>query len=127
MNASLSLNDSAVSSQRHGGRLQPSVLSDLAVANRHRDAFYLLSEQLHRANSVDEIHSAAMDAIESALDCDRSAILLFDSAGFMQFAASRGLSDAYRSAVAGHSPWKIDEADPEPIAIADIVTSDLDE
>ena len=128
MNASLSLKDSAASSaQRHGGRLQPSVLSDLAVANRHRDAFYLLSEQLHRANSVDEIHSAAMDAIESALDCDRSAILLFDSAGFMQFAASRGLSDAYRSAVAGHSPWKIDEADPEPIAIADIVASDLGE
>ena len=88
MNASLSLKDSAASSaQRHGGRLQPSVLSDLAVANRHRDAFYLLSEQLHRANSVDEIHSAAMDAIESALDCDRSAILLFDIDGIMQFVA----------------------------------------
>ena len=56
-------------------------LTELATANRQRDALYLLSEQLHRANSLQEIYDAAMDAIESALNCDRSAILLFDDAG----------------------------------------------
>jgi len=102
-------------------------LSELAIANRQRDALYLLSDQLHRANDLEVIHSAAMDAIEAALSCDRSAILLFDTAGIMQFVASRGLSDGYRAAVTGHSPWKIDHLDAEPIAIADIAASDLDE
>ena len=39
-------------------------LSELAVANRQRDALYLLSEQLHQADSAGEIHLAAMEAIE---------------------------------------------------------------
>jgi GAF domain-containing protein len=90
-------------------------LSELAVANRQRDALYLLSEQLHRANSIQEIYDAAMDAIESALGCERSAILLFDEDGVMQFVSSRGLSAEYRRAVTGHSPWKADEADALPI------------
>ena len=66
-----------------------------------------------------------MDAIESALGCDRSAILLFDDAGIMQFVASRGLSDDYRVAVTGHSPWKTDEADALPIDIRRCATSPL--
>ena len=68
-----------------------------------------------------------MDAIESALGCDRSAILLFDDAGIMQFVASRGLSAEYRLAVTGHTPWKIDEVDALPIDIADVKNADLDE
>jgi PAS domain S-box-containing protein len=100
-------------------------LSELAAANRQRDALYLLSEQLHRATSGEDIHEAAMDAIETALNCDRSAILLFDDAGVMQFVASRGLSEGYRAAVTGHSPWKFDEVDARPIAIEDVATSDL--
>ncbi len=102
-------------------------LSELAIANRQRDALYLLSEQLHRANSLQEIYDAAMDGIESALGCDRSAILLFDDAGVMQFVASRGLSDEYRRAVTGHSPWKSHEADAVPIDIPDVESADLDE
>jgi len=111
--------------------LQPSrrllvPLTEFASANRQRDALYLLSEQLHRANSVEAIYDAAMDAIESALGCDRSAILLFDEAGVMQFVASRGLSTDYRLAVTGHTPWKIDEADAVPIDIPDVEKADLD-
>ena len=100
-------------------------LTELVTANRQRDALYLLSEQLHRAINVEEIYDAAMDAIESALGCDRSAILLFDDAGVMQFVASRGLSDEYRAAVTGHSPWKKDEADAVPIDIADVTNAEL--
>jgi GAF domain-containing protein len=127
MSASLSAVDSATSASQRTRRSPPPPLSELAIANRQRDALYLLSEQLHRANSVDEIYSAAMDAIESALNCERSAILLFDDAGIMQFVAWSGLSEDYRVAVTGHSPWKIDETDAQPIAITDIAASDLDE
>jgi GAF domain-containing protein len=102
-------------------------LTELVTANRQRDALYLLSEQLHRANSINDIYDAAMSAIESALVCDRSAILLFDENGVMQFVASSGLSDDYRRAVTGHSPWKVDEADAVPIDIADVANADLDE
>jgi PAS domain S-box-containing protein len=125
--ASLSLVDTAAGAVQRARRAPQLPLTELAAANRQRDALYLLSEQLHRANTLDDIYAAAMDSIESALDCDRSAILLFDDDGIMQFVASRGLSDAYRAAVAGHSPWRVEEVDALPIAIADIGTSQLDE
>jgi PAS domain S-box-containing protein len=106
--------------------LRPVPLSEVAAANRQRDALYQLSEQLHRATSLKQTYDAAMDAIESALDCERSAVLLFDDAGLMQFVASRGLSASYREAVTGHSPWKIGDTDAVPIAIPDVERSDLD-
>lgn len=102
-------------------------LSELAAATRQRDALYLLSEELHRADSLPEIHEAAMDAIETALACDFSAILLFDEAGIMQFVASRGLSEEYRAAVTGHSPWRVGDLDAAPIDIPDVANSNIDE
>ncbi len=122
--ASLSADSSAAPRAR---RAQHIPLTEIAAANRQRDALYLLSDELHRANSIEEIYSAAMDAIESALDCDRSAILLFDGEGIMQFVASHGLSAGYRAAVTGHSPWKLDESDAQPISIPDTATAGLDE
>ncbi|HUQ11943.1 MAG TPA: GAF domain-containing protein [Steroidobacteraceae bacterium] len=98
----------------------------MATADRQRDALYQLSEQLHRATSLKQAYDAAMDAIESALDCERSAILLLDDAGIMRFVASRGLSTGYREAVTGHSPWKIGDTDAVPIAIPDVERSELD-
>jgi hypothetical protein len=81
-------------------------LSDLIAANRQRDALYELSEQLLRASTPQAIYDAALDAIESALECDRASILLFDENDTMQFVAWHGISDAYRTAVTGHTPWK---------------------
>jgi PAS domain S-box-containing protein len=101
-------------------------LSELATANRQRDALYRLSEQLARATSAQAIYSAALEAIETALDCDRSSILLFDDAGTMQFVAWQGLSTGYRAAVTGHSPWKAGEMDAAPIAMPDIALAELD-
>lgn len=102
-------------------------LSEVAAASRQRDALYQLSERLHRATSPDDTFEAAMDAIETALDCDRSAILLFDDAGIMQFVASRGLSAHYRAAVTGHSPWTVGERDAAPIDIADVEQAEFAE
>jgi len=101
-------------------------LSEVAAASRQRDALYQLSEQLHLAGSLEETYDAAMDAIETALTCDRSAILLFDADGIMQFVASRGLSANYRAAVTGHSPWKVGETDASPIDIADVEQAALE-
>lgn len=101
-------------------------LSELATANRQRDALYQLSEQLHRAAEAEAIYSAALVAIETALDCDRSSILLFDSTGVMQFVAWHGLSDEYRAAVTGHSPWNRDDVDAAPIAMTDVAGAELD-
>ncbi len=122
--ASLSVTDPAGAAQRQRVPLIP--LSELAAANRQRDALYLLSEQLHLANTLAEIFEAAMDAIEAALGCDRSSILLFDEAGTMRFVASRGLSVAYREAVTGHSPWRVDEVGAMPIAVPDVRSAPLD-
>jgi PAS domain S-box-containing protein len=101
-------------------------LSELITANRQRDALYALSERLHHARSSDEIYSAATDAIETALTCDRSSILLFDAAGVMQFVAWHGLSTEYRMAVTGHSPWTAEEDGAVPIAIPNVADSALD-
>ena len=122
MSATLSAID-APTAQRVRRGVTP--LSEVATANRQRDALYQLSEQLHRATTLQETYDAAMDAIESALNCDRSSILLFDEAGVMQFVASRGLSPGYRSAVTGHSPWQVGDIDATPIDVADVKNSDL--
>jgi len=127
MSVPRSVVDSELGAPPSARRLHQLPLGELAVANRQRDALYLLSEQLHRANTFQEIYDAAMDAIESALGCDRSAILLFDGDGIMQFVASHGLSIEYRVAVTGHTPWKPEEADAVPIDIPDVQNAGLDE
>lgn len=101
-------------------------LSELVTASRQRDALYRLSEELHRAATADAIYNAALEAIESALGCDRSSILLFDAHGSMQFVAWHGLSAGYRAAVAGHSPWAQDDVSAVAIPIEDVALADFD-
>jgi PAS domain S-box-containing protein len=88
-------------------------------------ALYRLTERLHRAKSHDEIHAAALDAIVEALGCSRASILLFDKTAVMRFVAWRGLSDEYRQAVEGHSPWTASMSDPLPILVDDVARSEL--
>ncbi len=88
-------------------------------------ATYELIDGLHRAQSLEDMHKAAMYAIFRALRCDRASILLFDDAGVMKFVASQGLSPAYRTAVEGHSPWRPDSINAIPIVEPDIDTADL--
>jgi PAS domain S-box-containing protein len=81
----------------------------LAEGEREQRALYQLADHLHRAQSLNDVYSAALDAMLSALRCDRASILLFDDAGVMRFVGWRGLSDRYRETVEGHSPWNPDE------------------
>jgi PAS domain S-box-containing protein len=83
-------------------------------------ALYAFTDRLFRAGSHDEIYEAGLDAIVNILRCDRASILLFDATKAMRFVAWRGLSDEYRSAVDGHSPWKPEDNAAAPICIEDI-------
>ena len=94
----------------------------------HRDeqaALYAFTDRLYRATSLRDVYGAALEAIRRALGCERGSILLFDDAGVMRFVAWTGLSEQYRRAVDGHSPWSRDVKDPQPICIADVEASDL--
>lgn len=97
----------------------------LAEFARQQEALYHLSDQLHHTRSLEDVYNAALDAILSALQCDRASILLFDDTGVMRFVAWRGLSDRYRKATEGHSPWSADEKNPYPICVGDTRTADL--
>lgn len=88
---------------------------------------YQFTDHLHRAASLAEVYDSALDSILGALRCERASILLFDEAGVMRFVGWRGLSDGYRNAVEGHSPWTRDETDPQPLCISDIDAADIPE
>ena len=79
-----------------------------------------LTRAMSRTRTLEEIYGVALDALASALGVDRSAILLFDADGVMRFKAWRGLSDSYRAAVEGHSPWPADATAPPPLIVADV-------
>lgn len=99
----------------------------LAARMAEQAALHQFAERQQDANSFDGIYQAALDAINHALQCQRASILLFDKYGAMRFAAWRGLSEDYRRAVEGHSPWAKDSADPRPICLDNVAQADLDD
>jgi signal transduction histidine kinase/ActR/RegA family two-component response regulator len=100
--------------------------SELTERNRQLQSLYLLTDRLQRAATLDDIYSAALDAILSGLRCDRASILLYDDSQVMRFVAWRGLSDDYRRAAEGHSPWKPDDREPTPIGFGNIEDVELE-
>ncbi|MBC7768138.1 MAG: PAS domain S-box protein [Phycisphaerales bacterium] len=98
---------------------------DAARRGDEQAALCRLTDRLYQADSADDTYEAALDAIFATLRCNRASLLLFDEAGEMQFVAARGLSRAYRAAVAGHSPWTRGEKQARPFCISDVPTSDL--
>ena len=101
---------------------------EAALAKRadEQAALYQFTDRLFRAASRKDVYDAALDATVRALDCDRASILIFNDVGVMKFVAWCGLSEVYRKAVEGHSPWTRDTRDPQPIAIDDIDEAGLD-
>lgn len=101
--------------------------AELVLSERLREqaSLYQFTERVHRARSIAAVYEAALDAIQSALRCSRASILLIDETGTMRFVASRGLSERYRLAVDGHTPWSAEAQDPNPIFIEDIGLADI--
>lgn len=84
------------------------------------EALYRLTSTVSQATDLDVILQEALRCLHATLGADRSSILLMDDEGVMRFRAWRGLSETYRRAVDGHSPWTADERDPQPILVSDV-------
>jgi PAS domain S-box-containing protein len=94
-------------------------------SERQQQILYRFAQRQTIATKVAEIYDAVLDAILPALGCQRASILLFDKNKVMRFVAWRGLSERYRKAVEGHSPWKPDTKSPEPVCINDVDVADI--
>src|ERR1043166_4765338 len=106
-------------------------LSRELVERKHRQdqlrRLYVLSQVVNRAEDLPAIYQVALDGLIGSLNADRGSILLWDPDGVLRFKAWRGLSDDYRRATEGHSPWKQDERDPRPISMGNVAEADLGE
>ena len=94
---------------------------------RQQQILFELVTQINQAPALSEICTTAVDGIRRSQGADRAAILLYDSADVMRFHAWCGLSDEYRDAVEGHSPWKRDDPDPQPVCLDNVANVPLDE
>jgi PAS domain S-box-containing protein len=101
--------------------------AQLSRRAEERAALYGLMAGLQHSLDPVRVYDLALDSITRALGCDRAAILLFDTSGVLKFVASRGLSESYRHAVEGHSPWTSRQIDAVPICVGDVGRSDLKE
>jgi PAS domain S-box-containing protein len=79
-----------------------------------------LTEALARADDPRFVYETALAVLRRALQVDRASVLTFDEAGVARFRAWAGLSDEYRRAVEGHSPWSRGETSPKPLLIRDV-------
>ena len=97
---------------------------ELQTRYEQLQVLYRITAALARVGTVEEIYDEALAALESGLGARRASVLLFDPDGVLRFKAWRGLSDGYRAAVEGHTPWTPDTPDPQPIAVADVEAED---
>lgn len=80
-----------------------------------------LMDAVARAKTLTEVYEYALEILRSAALLERAAILVVDDGGVMRFVASKGLSDAYRHAVEGHSPWALGEPQPQTILVPNVL------
>jgi PAS domain S-box-containing protein len=106
-------------SQQH---LEQAQLSQQQADVAHADLamLYGVTDALNRSDSLERALDIALEGISRVLKVERSSILLHDSSRTMRFVAWRGLSDEYRRAVDGHTPWPPDTKDPPALYIDDV-------
>jgi len=93
------------------------------AAREETELLYELITSVNARDDLETVYELTLDAVLRGSRSDRAAILLFDADGVMRFKASRGLSQTYRAAVEGHSPWQRDTPNPPPVTVDD---TDLD-
>ena len=101
------------------GNAEPNGVSRDEASLGQLEAVHRLSAATVAATTLECICQAALDTLISSLPVQRAAVLLYDSEGVMRFKAWRGLSDDYRRAAEGHSPWTRDEPAPRSLAVPD--------
>ena len=87
---------------------------------RDLDAVYRFADAVAGGQALDDVLEAALDALLEATGAERAAVLLADDEDVLRFRAWRGLSERYRAATEGHSPWARDVADPQPVLVDDV-------
>ena len=92
----------------------------VTTANPNVTACLNLARAIGGTRTVEEIYGAALDALEEGLASPARPSSCSTRDGVMRFMAHRGLSEAYRRAVEGHTPWQPDTRDPEPIVVSDV-------
>src|SRR3954454_7744978 len=102
-----------VTEQRHAAAELRQKFDELQAVHRMTDA-------VTHAAALEEIYDVALDELQHTVHASRASILLYDNDGVMRFKAWRGLSDEYRRAVEGHSPWPRDARDPPPVFVPDV-------
>ena len=95
-------------------------VSPAEEALRPLRAVHRLALALQQADTPTAFYDEAVETIVKLLDVDRASLLLFDPDGVIRFKAWRGLSDDYRNAVEGHSPWRAEDVDARPILVPDV-------
>lgn len=100
------------------GRLR--LLAHQRELRERAELLYRLAAAVIGAEREEDVFDPALDALDRAVATSRAAILACDDAGVMRFRAWRGISDAYRATVEGHSPWPRDAIDPEPVIVPDV-------
>src|SRR6185295_4711375 len=83
-------------------------------------AVYRTTDAVARAERLEDVYEEAISGLCAAVGCERAAVLLFDADGVIRFKAARGLTERYRRAVEGHSPWTLDTTEAQTIVIADV-------
>jgi PAS domain S-box-containing protein len=96
-----------------------STTAGLVLGDRREFVAHVLAA-LSRESTLERLYSHAMDAVAVALQVDRASLLIFDHEERCRFVAWRGLSDRYRAAVDGHSPWTPRDLDATPISTPDV-------
>jgi PAS domain S-box-containing protein len=76
--------------------------------------------QAARAGSLEHVYQTALRCVQEGLDVERASLLLFDATRTIRFVAWSGLSEEYRAAVDGHSPWSPDETRATPVLVHDV-------
>lgn len=80
---------------------------------------YEITNAVNRAEDLNQIYDLAVDGIVHSLKVDKASLLLFDD-DVLRFKSWAGLSDEYRTATTGHSPWSRDTVDPQPVLVTDV-------
>ena len=117
----------ASANELSGGSRLEDIVSELGrlhqenvEARSRAEQLYHFAKSVVSAEKVDEVFEAALDAIGTALGTSRGAILIYDDAKVMRFRAWRQLSESYRRAVEGHSPWGPDAVAPQSVLVPDV-------
>ena len=111
-------------------RLPAARVKESSLEFRHthyQEELFQFMATVNRAENPFQIYESAVMTVCRCLQTQRASILLADDDQVMRFKYSVGLSEGYRQAVEGHSPWKVGQSDPEPVCFEDVRLAPLEE